>query len=156
VANFAIDFHRRGAVGIDHPRDADDRRVWGDAAQLDIIMRTLNKRLARARQVSAVAQRLTSLSTQSREPLTTRALAAHAGLSARRVQSIFRDDVGLSPKQLLRISRLQRALALRRGNDTLSWSSIAGRATMTMRSLLTTATTSPAPHHRNCSASTLD
>jgi AraC-like DNA-binding protein len=100
----------------------------GDAPQLDAIMRTLNSRLARARQVGDVAHRLTSLSTQSHEPLTTRALAAHVGLSARRVQSIFRNDVGLSPKQLLRISRLQRALALHRSNGTLSWSAIAARA----------------------------
>jgi AraC-like DNA-binding protein len=55
-------------------------------------------------------------------------LARRAGVSTRRVQSLFRDRVGLSPKQLLRIARFQHALALARTNAGLSWSAIAMRA----------------------------
>lgn len=57
-----------------------------------------------------------------------RELAAASGLSVRRVQMIFRDDVGLSPKQLLRINRLQRVLALAQRDDRPSWARIAAEA----------------------------
>ncbi len=40
-----------------------------------------------------------------------RAMASDFGLTTRRVQAIFADHVGLSPKALARIARLQRALA---------------------------------------------
>jgi AraC-like DNA-binding protein len=55
-------------------------------------------------------------------------LAARVGLGTRRVQAMFRDDVGLAPKQLVRITRLQRALQLRRGRPSLTWSAVAARA----------------------------
>jgi AraC-like DNA-binding protein len=61
-------------------------------------------------------------------PLSVRELAATSGLSARRVQMIFRDDVGLSPKQLLRIDRLQRVLALAQRADPPSWARLAVQA----------------------------
>ena len=38
-------------------------------------------------------------------------MADSIGLTTRRVQAIFADHVGLSPKTLSRIARLQRALA---------------------------------------------
>jgi AraC-like DNA-binding protein len=66
--------------------------------------------------------RLAGISTH---PMSVRSLAAMSGLSARRVQMIFRDDVGLSPKQLLRINRLQRVLALAQSVDPPSWAQIA-------------------------------
>lgn len=57
-----------------------------------------------------------------------RGLANHLGLGARRVDALFRDHVGLSPKQVLRIYRFQRALALRRALPSASWASISARA----------------------------
>jgi transcriptional regulator GlxA family with amidase domain len=38
------------------------------------------------------------------------ALAAGAGVSARHVERVFRDEVGLSPKRLARVVRLQEVL----------------------------------------------
>jgi transcriptional regulator GlxA family with amidase domain len=57
-----------------------------------------------------------------------RGLAKELGLGARRVDAMFRDHVGLSPKQLLRIFRFQRALGLRRTLPSVSWATIALRA----------------------------
>jgi AraC-like DNA-binding protein len=68
---------------------------------------------------------LVRLAGSSAQPLSVRALAAMSGLSARRVQMIFRDDVGLSPKQLLRINRLHRVLALAQSPNPPSWAQIA-------------------------------
>jgi methylphosphotriester-DNA--protein-cysteine methyltransferase len=41
---------------------------------------------------------------------------------------LFREEVGLTPKQLLRITRFQRALGIARMEPTLSWSAVAVRA----------------------------
>jgi AraC-like DNA-binding protein len=41
------------------------------------------------------------------------------------VQAMFAERVGLSPKQLMRISRFQRALQLSREQPTQSWSTVA-------------------------------
>jgi AraC-like DNA-binding protein len=71
---------------------------------------------------------LVRLATASARPLSVRELAATSGLSARRVQMIFRDDVGLSPKQLLRIDRFQRVLALAQRAGPPSWARLAVQA----------------------------
>ena len=52
-------------------------------------------------------------------------LSGAAGVSTRRLQTLFRDHVGLSPKQLLRVTRFQRALRMARTQPGLSWSRIA-------------------------------
>jgi AraC-like DNA-binding protein len=70
---------------------------------------------------------LVHLAGTSAHPMSVRTLAAMSGFSARRVQMIFRDDVGLSPKQLLRINRLQRVLALAQTINPPSWAQIAAR-----------------------------
>ena len=57
-----------------------------------------------------------------------RGLAKELGVGVRRMDALFGDHVGLSPKQLLRIFRFQRALALRRAVPSISWASIALRA----------------------------
>lgn len=62
--------------------------------------------------------------TANMEP-TVGALAARLGLSARRVQVVFAEMVGLSPKVLMRIGRFQRALAFARTNPRRSLSSVA-------------------------------
>ena len=84
--------------------------------------------VAYGRAVDGRLPRLMALIGARNEELTVRGLARHAGLSARRVEMLFRDDVGLSPKQTLRISRFQRALALRRAGPSLTWGAIAVRA----------------------------
>jgi AraC-like DNA-binding protein len=57
--------------------------------------------------------------------VTIRALADSVGLGTRRVQGLFADHVGVSPRTLARIARLQRALGLARANPRQSLSAVA-------------------------------
>jgi AraC-like DNA-binding protein len=57
-----------------------------------------------------------------------RELARRMGRSVRTMQRVFAEEVGLSPKALLRIARVQRALALARIEPPLRWITIAARA----------------------------
>ena len=54
-----------------------------------------------------------------------RAMADGFGLTTRRVQAIFADHVGLSPRALSRIARLQRALAHARSQPHRTLSAVA-------------------------------
>jgi AraC-like DNA-binding protein len=99
-----------------------------DAVRFDNICARLTRELGRARVVGLRVPALIALIEGMREPFTVRALARHAGLGVRRVQALFRDEVGLSPKQLHRIHRYQRALAIHRAEPSLTWSAIASRA----------------------------
>lgn len=100
----------------------------GSTRQRAVIVNVLTRLLARARPADARLPRLVALVARSREPLTVRGVARETGLGVRRVQQLFRDDVGLSPKQLHRIARFQRALALGRAQPGLTWSAVASRA----------------------------
>ena len=46
----------------------------------------------------------------------------------REVHGARRDAIGLTPKELVRITRFQPALALARAHPELSWSAVASRA----------------------------
>jgi AraC-like DNA-binding protein len=89
---------------------------------------TLLRQARRARTMDARTEKLVRFTASAGTEMSVRGLARASGLSERRVQMIFRDDVGLSPKQTMRIQRFQRALALRRANDGLTWSAVAARA----------------------------
>ena len=112
-------------LGADLDAVADTRDT---ARQRDVIVERLTRSFARARPVDARLPRLVELVVQGREPLTVRGVARETGLGMRRVQQLFRDDVGLSPKQLHRIARFQRALTLGRAEPGLTWSAVASRA----------------------------
>ncbi len=99
-----------------------------DDAQRTMIEGALLRRLRRARTLDERVAQLVEFVSGRGEELSVRGLARASGLSARRVQMLFRDEVGLSPKQTMRIQRLQRAIGLRRANDALTWSAIAARA----------------------------
>lgn len=99
-----------------------------DEARERALIDLLSMRARALPSVDPVAQRLVVAATRSEDDLSVRGLAKRVGLGARRVQAVFRDRVGLSPKQLLRINRYQRALGLARANPELSWSTIAARA----------------------------
>ncbi len=58
-------------------------------------------------------------------PVTIRALADSVGLGTRRVQGLFAEHVGLSPRTLARIARLQRALGTARSDPHRSLSAVA-------------------------------
>lgn len=62
------------------------------------------------------------------EAPTVRQLADRLGTSARTLERAFATHVGLAPRTLLRIVRIQRALLLARAHRALRWSSIAVRA----------------------------
>jgi len=98
------------------------------ALQRDRLVAVLTRRLARARTLDARLPRLAVLVAERRDALSVRAVARETGLGVRRVQQLFRDDVGLSPKQLHRITRFQRAIALARAQSRLTWSAVASRA----------------------------
>jgi AraC-like DNA-binding protein len=102
--------------------------IEGDAARYDAIVGALSRRANRIAAPDKLLSGLVNLAAEHREPLSVRGLAKRAGVSTRRVQTLFRDGVGLSPKQLLRIARFQRALGLARSDATLSWSAVAVRA----------------------------
>jgi AraC-like DNA-binding protein len=66
---------------------------------------------------------------QGREPLPSiRGLAAELGVTMRSLQRAFAEEVGLRPKAMQRISRLQRAIGHSRADESLPWAAIAARA----------------------------
>jgi len=98
-----------------------------DEAQLIAITGALSARVASARSIDHRLPALVAYGARADEPYTVRGLAREVGLSVRRVERLFADDIGLSPKQIHRIHRLQRALALRRVQPNLTWAAIAAR-----------------------------
>jgi AraC-like DNA-binding protein len=99
-----------------------------DETRYDTICTRLTRHLRRARGLERRLPRLIARIVDHHEPFTVRGLARDAGLSVRSVQLLFRDDVGLSPKQVHRIQRYQRALAIHRANTRLTWSAVATQA----------------------------
>lgn len=99
-----------------------------DAARETALVSALSTRARALPAISPLAKQLVTVAAQSNDELSVRGLAKRVGVSTRRVQVVFRDRVGLSPKQLLRINRYQRALGLARANPELPWSTIAARA----------------------------
>src|ERR1051325_1850078 len=89
------------------------------------LVRALERRASRIRGVDAVVPRLANSALENPETTSVRTMARAAGMSTRRVQMLFRDEIGLSPKQLLRITRFQRALGVARANPALSWAAVA-------------------------------
>ena len=71
------------------------------------------------------AIRMTAQLMRGRSTPSVRALADGIGLTTRRVQAIFADQVGLSPKSLARIARLQRALGYARSQPHRSLCAVA-------------------------------
>jgi AraC-like DNA-binding protein len=92
------------------------------------LVHALEAQLAKARSLDAVVAGLVRLVATAPSDSSVRELADHAGLTVRRVEMLFREEVGLTPKQLLRITRFQRALGIARMEPTLSWSAVAVRA----------------------------
>jgi AraC-like DNA-binding protein len=99
-----------------------------EALQHAAIVGALTRVLVRARPLDTRVAAMVTLVAGQRETFTVRGLARHVGLSARRVELLFRDEIGLSPKQLHRINRFQHAMALRRAKPRLTWSAVASRA----------------------------
>lgn len=97
-----------GAGGVEIARERIARAAT-PAARLDAFEDELAARLPRVRGVHpAVAHALAQLDASAE----IRAIVDETGYSHRRFIALFRDEVGLAPKQYARVRRLQRALAL--------------------------------------------
>jgi AraC-like DNA-binding protein len=99
------------------------------AARAAIVFRYLSGH-ARAASPSprSRARAIVDEATRNADAMTVRGLAARLGLGERQVERELDRHVGLRPKMLLRIARFQRALAVARGDESLSWSAVAARA----------------------------
>lgn len=53
------------------------------------------------------------------------AVAAELGVSERQLRRVFRETLGLSPKELAKLQRFHRALRLARANTAGNWAQIA-------------------------------
>jgi AraC-like DNA-binding protein len=95
---------------------------------LTLIWESLEACISRSRSLDPRIAALANMAIWQRESGSVGELARRAGLGARRVQALFRDEVGLTPKQLLRINRFQRALGIARSKPNLSWSAVASGA----------------------------
>jgi AraC-like DNA-binding protein len=114
--------------------------LWGDAAT-----ERLRDRLADARDSvgaaaileSAIAERLVNadrrrfgaqLALDAADRLTSasvRAVAVDLGVSERHLRRVFRDTVGVSPKEFAKLARFHRALRAAREDTHASWASVA-------------------------------
>lgn len=89
------------------------------------IVDVLNRHASGLAVPSSRVPQLVMFATSGSETATVSTLSRSAGVSTRRLQTLFRDHVGLSPKQLLRVTRFQRALRMARMEPRLSWTRIA-------------------------------
>lgn len=98
------------------------------AARVATVFRYLTHRAARrSSRPGTRARAIVAEATRHPEGATVRVLAARLGLTERQVERELAQHVGLRPKMLLRIGRFQRAVALARANETLTWSAIAAQ-----------------------------
>ena len=95
------------------------------ASRERLLLAMLTERVRLVRAEEPVVAHLVRQILVAPDTLTVGSLAAGVGLSARRVQSLFAEHVGLAPKLLYRIARFQRALSLSRERPQLSWAGIA-------------------------------
>ena len=100
-----------------------DQRAEATAERL--LVDALTRRARNVKRPETHIPRLVAFASQASEATSVSRLAREAGVSTRRIQTLFRDQVGLTPKQLLRVTRFQRALRLARTKPELSWGHIA-------------------------------
>jgi AraC-like DNA-binding protein len=94
-----------------------------------MVMAAIERHLGSRKNVGvSAAAALAQRASATRMHGTVASLATFSGLGVRRVQMIFRNDVGLSPKQYLRITRFQTAVRMARGPGSASWANIAAQA----------------------------
>lgn len=93
--------------------------------RLRLIVEALERRARGLAAPSRAAISLTSQLMQGPGTPSVRKLADTMGLTTRRVQAIFTEQVGLTPKSLARIARLQRALAHARHRPDLTLAAVA-------------------------------
>jgi AraC-like DNA-binding protein len=113
---------------IDRSFDDALARVGDTATENDaerMLVDALSTRAACTPSPAAMVPRLVSFAARGTETANVRRISRDAGVSTRHLQTVFRDHVGLTPKQLLRVTRFQRALRIARAEPTLSWGRVA-------------------------------
>jgi AraC-like DNA-binding protein len=103
---------------LDRVGEGDD-----DASRVALAIGALTERLPRARAIHSPAPRAAGMVAAGTDSV--RAVAAALGLTVRTVQQAFRNEVGISPKSLMRIARLQRAVGIARGSPGVTLTRIA-------------------------------
>lgn len=81
----------------------------------------------RAKPAADISRLAVEMIPRSSDAPTVRELARGLGRTVRTIERVFADDVGLAPKTLVRIVRVQRSLAIAMTTN-LRWSAIAARA----------------------------
>jgi AraC-like DNA-binding protein len=84
--------------------------------------------VGRLPQPSDLARSALTLLSGSEEPSSVATLARRLGSSERRLQRAFANEIGLSPKMLVRIMRTQRAMRLALAHPRLTWAQVAARS----------------------------
>jgi AraC-like DNA-binding protein len=97
-----------------------------DTNRLDAVVRRLS-RVAR-RGDAHIGRAAVGMVREAETFPSVRQLAARIGVTMRTIQRVFANDVGMSPKTLLRIARVQRAIRIARQSPRLRWSSVAAHA----------------------------
>jgi AraC-like DNA-binding protein len=118
-------------IAADMARDLPDelRKQSTPASRASTVFRYLERHSRRSPSASrSRARAIVAAATRHPEAMTVRCLATRLGLGERQVERELSRHVGLRPKMLLRIARFQRALAVARSDETLSWSAVAARA----------------------------
>ena len=99
-----------------------------EGGRREALIRALASHARRIRPADSMVPALVSMIAGQREPRSVRELARHAGVGVRRLEALFADRVGMSPKMLMRVSRFQRALRIARERADLSWGAVAVEA----------------------------
>lgn len=92
------------------------------------LTRFLERRLGRTADACAPARAIVSFVGTLNAVSSVRELASSLGTSQRTLERLFSAQVGLTPKTLLRIRRIQRALRLAAERPELTWSAVAATA----------------------------
>lgn len=126
LANRSMDMASDGPKGI--PALLDELGATdGDDARLDAVMAWLERQSVSFRpHARFVPAAVSAMRTRDSLP-SIRGLAAELGVTMRSLQRAFKEDVGMGPKTLQRITRVQRAIRLSREQVSLPWAAIAAR-----------------------------
>ncbi len=92
------------------------------------IVDAIGQRMSKVRPAAPMLRSAVRYVMAQREPMTVRMLAERTGVSVRRLQTQFAEQVGMPPKLLMRIARFQHALAIARDNPSLAWARVAQQA----------------------------
>jgi AraC-like DNA-binding protein len=122
---------RESTISLDQVLRADLAEEMHDGSRdggAKVLTATLERWLGRRAAPDRAVRAAVELIARERTPPSVGSMSARLGRSTRWVQRTFRETVGLSPKMLSRIRRVQRAMRLATSAPKRTWSSIAADA----------------------------